>query len=958
MRPRPSSRLALAIHAICLGLLLPGAQAQTAAPLALDRIDVTGTRIKKAVVSGQIPVQSISRADIARSGVTSIGDLLQQLTLSGSSLNTRFNSSGNFGFPPDGSGVGAGSATADLRHLGSKRVLVLVDGIRWVNEASASGVSAAIDLNTLPLNMIERVDVLQDGASTIYGSDAIGGVINLITRRQAGGALAAVQYGQFGAGDGETRSGEISIGGVDENAGWSWFLGASLIDQQPVFSRDRAISRFPKPGTGLTFGSSATPLGRFRFRDPNTGAIANITLDRPFPAGLPRYNPNAPGVEDDFHVFGNADRFNFAEYNLLLTPSERRGVFGQARIAFNDNLTWYTRVLLNRRDSENQAAPEPIFLGPDAGIGNRYAESVVVSRDNPYNPFGFDLIAGGPNANLFLIGRRPLEGGPRRFLQQVDTWYVASGLEGVFDIGDAPFYWDLNLAGSRNAAEQTNYGSYNIRRINEALGPVAQCQAIPGCVPLNLFGGPGTITPAMLAFIQPVVHDRSDNRLALISANLTGDIAELWAGPLALATGFEHRKLQGRYQPDPITIAGEYNGVPSGATAGEYDVDEAYLEFNLPVYATAGSELDLSAAARYSDYSTFGGNSTGKLGFRWQFGDELLLRGSLAEGFRAPSIGELFGTFSRFDAQLTDPCSLGPNGEPAPGNTANCRALGVPAGYAQANPQIPVITGGNAALQPETAKSVSLGLVWSPEFATLVDWSDRLDIELTWYRHRLDDAIQAVDAQTQLNRCVATLDPNFCAGIGRAATGAIGRFNNVLQNIGEIRTAGFDFDVSWLLPETDFGSGRVEWHNTYVDHYSAEDVFGVRQPRRVGIEVNNSAIPRWRSNLALNWQWDAFELRWASRYIDTLYESCAGQNFAAFCNEPSRERNRLGAVTYHDLQLAWQTPWHDTLRVVGGVNNVGGKEPPPCLSCTLNGYDPSTYDAPGRFWYLRLDVKF
>ena len=166
----------------------------------LDRVEVTGSRIKKAAIEGQTPVNVITREDIAKTGLTSVADIVQQLTGSGSALNTKFNSSGNFGFPPDGSGVGAGSATVDLRHLGSKRVLVLVDGIRWVNEASASGVSSSTDLNTIPVSIIERIEVLEDGASSIYGSDAIAGVVNIITRRNFEGASATVYYGEYDEG--------------------------------------------------------------------------------------------------------------------------------------------------------------------------------------------------------------------------------------------------------------------------------------------------------------------------------------------------------------------------------------------------------------------------------------------------------------------------------------------------------------------------------------------------------------------------------------------------------------------------------------------------------------------------------------------------------------------------------------------------------------------------------------
>src|SRR3546814_559851 len=251
---------------------------------------------------------------------------------------------------------------------------------------------------------------------------------------------------------------------------------------------------------------------------------------------------------------------------------------------FTPTFSGHAKVLYNQRESANQAAPEPFFLGTDAGVYNDYAErTLVISALNPYNPFGFDLTTVGPDANLFLLGRRPVEGGPRRYQQEVKTWYASAGVEGMFEVATRPWSWDASVVFSRSRAEQSNTGSYNIRRINEALGDPAACAAIAGCVPLNLFGGEGTITPEMLAFIQPVVRDESENKLSLFTANLTGDLFEMWAGPLSFAAGYEYRKYEGSYTPDPITIAGEYNGVPSGATSGDYDVNELYVEFNVPL---------------------------------------------------------------------------------------------------------------------------------------------------------------------------------------------------------------------------------------------------------------------------------------------------------------------------------------------------------------------------------------
>jgi iron complex outermembrane receptor protein len=960
MTPLPPARLALAIQASLL-LSFSGLAAAQDAPAAadqartLDTVTVTGTRIKKAELESQVPVQVLTREDIARSGFTSVADIVQNLTASGAALNTKFNSSGNFGFPPDGGGVGAGAATVDLRHLGSKRVLVLVDGIRWVNESSASGVGSSVDLNTIPLSIIDRIEVLEDGASSIYGSDAIAGVVNIITRRSIDGVKLDFNYGEYDEfTGGQTYGADLGWGGSTDRV--QWFLGASYYKQKQIASSEYGPASLPVPGTGLSNGSSATPQGRMVFQDPNTGVVYDITPNTG--VGDPQFNPGETGCErtDDFHCFATADRFNFAPYNLLLTPSERKSVFGQVRFDFTPTFSGHAKVLYNQRESANQAAPEPFFLGTDAGVYNDYAErTLVISALNPYNPFGFDLTTVGPDANLFLLGRRPVEGGPRLYRQEVKTWYASAGLEGTFDVATRPWSWDVNVAFSRSRAEQSNTGSYNIRRINEALGDPAACAAIAGCVPLNLFGGAGTITPEMLAFIQPVVRDESENKLSLFSANLTGDLFEMWAGPLSFAAGYEYRKYEGSYTPDPITIAGEYNGVPSGATSGDYDVNELYVEFNVPLMRDGwlGKSLDLSLAERYSDYSTFGGESTGKIGLRWQVADELLLRGSFAEGFRAPSIGELYGTLSRFDATLVDPCSGAGATLPA------CVADGVPPDYTQTNSQISVVTSGNADLQPETSNSLMLGAVWSPSFASGVSWSDRLDFGVTFYRHTIENAIQAPDAQAILDRCVATGDPVACASYDRSARGQIVRFDDILDNLGTIKTDGWDVNVGWTLPERDWGRLRFDWKNTFVGRYELVNESGEPEPRQPGVELNNSAIPEWTSTLVTDWRLGPWSVAWTVRHIDALTESCGGANGFDICDDSANDINHLPATTYHDLQVSWQTTaWMKGLRVSAGVNNITGKDPPICLSCSLNGYDASTYDLPGRFWYARVGFDF
>ncbi len=499
-------------------------------------------------------------------------------------------------------------------------------------------------------------------------------------------------------------------------------------------------------------------------------------------------------------------------------------------------------------------------------------------------------------------------------------------------------------------------GTYNIAHIQRALGPVSQCTG--SCVPLNLFGGPGTITPAMLAYIGYIEHDTSANDLELYSANLNGSLLTLPAGDLKFATGYEHRKYSGFYQPDAVVVAGESNGVPSLPTSGSYNVNEYYFELNAPILrdVPGAKALDFDAASRYSNYSTFGGTTNSKLGVRWQVVDDLTLRSTWAQGFRAPSIGELDGSPARFDATLQDPCSA----PIASAQTAaNCAALGVPVGYSQPNPQISVTTGGNSALQPETARSLTWGAVYSPRWAENRAWADKVDISLNYYRITVRNAIQAVDAQTQLDNCVASANPgsSFCQGIHRNATGNIDGFNNTLRNVGRIDTSGYDFSINWRLPETGWGRFSDNFGTTYVSRYSQQNSPGQYDPKAVGVEVTDSGIARWRAVNDLTWSRGAWSADWRMRYMSGLTEDCAGATGFPICNGPNNT-HYLGAVTYHDVRATWRVPVAMNLVLSAGINNLFAKDPPVCLSCSLNGYDASNYDLPGRFVYMQAGLKF
>lgn len=270
-----------------------------------------------------------------------------------------------------------------------------------------------------------------------------------------------------------------------------------------------------------------------------------------------------------------------------------------------------------------------------------------------------------------------------------------------------------------------------------------------------------------------------------------------------------------------------------------------------------------------------------------------------------------------------------------------------------------VTTGGNEELDPELANSFTAGFVYSPYWAADTSWSDKLDFEVTFYRHDVQGAIQAIDAQTQLNLCVDTLDPTFCDGITRSSVGSINGFNNRLTNLGSIKTEGFDVDLFWTLPDTEAGRFKLSWQNTFVTGYEAIGAAGQVQPREPGVEVTDSSIPEWTSNATLDWRLGDWTASWTVRHIDELTENCGDAVGFPVCSDPATGSNTLDATTYNDVQLGYKIDLMKGLQLTAGVNNLFDEDPPICLSCSLNGYDASTYDIPGgQFWYLRADLRF
>ena len=947
--------------------------------LDLQKIQVTGSRIRRTDVETSQPVMVINREAIDSTGLVSIGDILQELPITGSALNTLVNNWGD------------GSTLVDLRNLGADRTLVLVNGRRW---PKVGGLYSAVALNTIPVSVVERIEILKDGASAIYGSDAIAGVINIITQRDYRGVELEGQVGEFDEGDGTTTYGALRFGGDigQTNA----FVDISYYDHDKVMAGDRDISEVPVYGTGVTRGSTTPPQGRFRVVDPAGNAdecsdagdfldfLGGCYYDITLPDGA-----SQPAGFDDFRRFNNPDdRYNYAPVNYLWTPSERVNVLGQVSFPVSDTITGMVEGYYHDRNSEQQLAYNPWILG----FGQGGVRSPTISASNPYNPFGVDLVdfylhEPGPEQAAYLgLQRRMVEAGPRQYEEDVDLWRGAVSFEGSFPALGRYFDWDVALVRSEWDQNLDISGFSDFERLARALGPVDECVgAGDGCVPFNLFGGlgpdgNGTITPEQVGYITFSVNWYYEYESTDFLANVSTELIDLPAGPLAFATGYEFRDEEVKQDPDENVESGRWGSDVWLGIDNQQDIHEVYGELIIPVLADlpAAQTLEVNIAARYSDYSTYGDTTTGKVGVKWKPIDDLLIRGSIGEGFRAPALEDtLIPVENPYYGR--DPCADFFNTGVSQTVIDNCIAHGVPADGSygvtdfDAEAAVLVVTN-NEDLKPEKSDNYTLGLVYTPT------WVRDLAVYLDWYRIELDDAISNID---EVEFCYNSSSRAFCDLIERADSGALTRVESMPVNLGSEQVEGIDFTILYTAPATRIGEFGLNWSSAYVIEQERTVVGpeGEETINLVGTNEGDFAYPRWKSNLNINWNYGQWGANWGMRYIHHMEEDCAdfldgtpdSLSALGLCSSPNQNpdgswitdengeiveaSNKLGSVTYHDVQVTYDLKRYD-VRITAGVNNVGDKDPPLCFSCYANTFDGSIYEVPGRFPYLRVRVKF
>lgn len=908
---------------------------------------VTGSRIAKQDFVSNSPISTVDAATFELTGAINTEDVLNTLpqTIPG--------------FDRTSNNPGGGFATVDLRGLGSSRTLVLVDGKRFVPTTSAG----VVDLNNIPASMIERVEVITGGASAVYGSDAISGVVNFILKDDFEGFEANLGYeSTFEFGDAQFYTGDVTIGANFDGGRGNVTMNIGYTYREEVFQGDRDFSSVAL-GDGdddfVEFGSSGVPAGHsfddFTFPDGTTG---QAIFSDDTPGGVRLWINSGPGN----------DRYNYAPVNYLQLPQERYNATTTARYEINDTTEVYGRFTAAFNQVPQQLAPTPAFT------------SVTTQLDNPFLTPEQASILGqldtdGDGEITTFVGRRLVETGARRSNDDFFAFQVQTGIRGTF----ADRYdYDVYFQSGRTQNNADVQGDISLSRYLDAVNVTDDGSGNPvcasgnsACVPIDIWGE-GDISDEGADYIRANLNSKSEYDQIVAGASLTGDTAglvELPGGPVGWAIGAEYREESFDFRPDDNLGTGNllgFNVAPP--LAGGFDVYDVYGEVYLPILADMpGAELlAVEAAFRVSDYSTVGTTETYKLGGEYSPIEGLRFRGLYNTAVRAPNVAELFASGNSFPG-ASDPCSASqdpfdtdPNVGPNFGDiSALCTATGVTniGNYEQRNTQIESLTGGNPELEEEEAETFTVGVVYEPYFV------DGLTLSVDYYNIEIEEFITTLagGAQGILNQCYdpsanPTGDPNtiFCTAVNRQGAGEPLILAG-LANAGALETAGIDIQADYSF-EVDAVPGTItlSYVANLLDKY---DFFAFE-----GADVNDckgrfgtfcgDPIPEYSHNVTVAWANGPFQaqLRW-----ERIGEVEDDNNGSA--GESSALVDSIDAYDYFNLAGTWDI--NDSLRITAGIDNLLDEDPP-ILGDNQEQANtfPATYDPFGRTGYISAKLRF
>ncbi|HEU4662502.1 MAG TPA: TonB-dependent receptor [Dokdonella sp.] len=949
----------------------------------LETITVTGSNIRRVDIETSNPVVTIDRAAIEKTGKLTLGDLVQSLpAVTGPNMNPQVNNSGGTGF----SSIG-------LRGLGSPRTLVLINGHRFL-----SG-----DPNAIPANMVERIEVLTDGASSVYGSDAIAGVVNFILRSDYQGAEFTADYGISDRDDGASKGYSFTFGQSSEKGSIMAGINYKKIDgvesSHREFAKD-SVSRLGNahnPITTFVGGSPSAPYGWINIPDAFADLFPNCE------SGHLARNPGASGmnVATDYHCFRNSpddagnpsDLYNYASVNLVMTPQERTGLFLNGNYKITDSIEAYLSVMHNKTSASFQLAP--------AVYGAIYG--AVVSADSYYNPFGIEFSPAAGDlfrARLESLGNRSAANG-------IANDQLSTGFKGSFSIwNDQQWNWELGLDYGHVHVSTLTQGLPGLDALNLATGPsflgddgILHCgtpdDIIPGCTPMNPFNLQDPNSVAVLRATAKTGVSQSFSKETVKRLDLNGGLLDLPGGTMQLAVGYNYRTEYIHSTADTGLLI-DFNGnctlgsQCASALQGGYNVKEAYAELFVPILKDLPflHALNLTVGDRWSKYNTFGSTNNTKFALEWRPIEDLLLRGTVSKVFRAPTINNIFGGAGSSAPRISrDPCDYSGSG-PNP-NAGNPACVGVPANGPFQNQavrdgsQLNAIASGaafaNFPIGPEKGKSFDFGIVYDPH------WLEGLSVSADVWRLYLNENITGVGAQQVIDLCYAG-QTQYCPLIRRFQSGSTqGQIQSLIQptgNLGRVDVGGVDFALNYRLPEFSFGRFNASLNATYLKNYDLQTAPGLDtntvyhyaghfmnfgSPQAAACPGAGGGVclfPRWRAQTQVGWQLGPFDASWSMRYIHRFRMGSASPSQDTHpwgTGNPSLngQFRDYGSTIYHDIQFGYNLEALNT-RFDVGVNNVGDKQPPFLYANnTLNANtDPSDFDLMGRYYFGRVTVKF
>lgn len=953
----------------------------------IAEVVVTGSRIATPNLESISPVAAISSEQIRATGRVRVEDIINQMPQALADQGASV------------SNGATGTATVDLRGLGSQRTLVLVNGRRLM-PGDPDGDSAA-DLNNIPLTLVERVDVLTGGASSVYGADAVAGVVNFIMDTDFEGIRIEANYsgfqhendngriqrivtdsgfalpgGDFTGGYARDFSFALGVGGEDSRGHATFYATYRDIDAVLQGAIDYSACTL-NSGDVFSCGGSGTTSPAHFLTDVATPTCTSLNGCIVGPGGVLR--------EYD----GATDAYNFGPLNYYQRPDERytAGVFLDYEV--NETAEVYAELMYMNDRSVAQIAPSGAFF-----------PAIEVNCDNPLlsasQVANFCTAAGlGPmDTTTIYPGRRNIEGGGRQDDIEHDSFRVVAGFRG--DLGESWSY-DTYFQHGQTERSSTYLNDFSITRLGRALqvriddrvedgGPVdpdtfgtPQCVSFlegtdPSCVPWNIWT-PDSVTPESLAYLQTpgIIRARHTQRIA--HADFTGDLTNLVMlrsanTGLNINIGGEWREEETEFQPDLQFSTGDLAG-QGGATLptlGRYDVKEGFIEARLPLVEekTAIHSLSAEAGYRYSDYSVGFTTDTYKLGLDWAPIESLRLRGSFQRAVRAPNVGELFSPQTVLLDGTTDPCDGTPTA-----TLEQCLLTGMTAtqyGNVPENPasQYNGMLGGNSTLQPEKSDTISFGMIFQPNFAP------GLMVSLDYFDIDIEDAISDLEggnADAYITQCVQTGDPTFCDRIERDSLGSLwiqptGFIDDTSANIGSLGIEGVDLQTTYRFDVGPHGL-NLDLVGTWLSSAETELVEGVGVFDCVGLFGGTCGvpIPEWRHSLRTTWTtpWAGLGVALTWRYLGATDVETSDDNPQLAGEVPITDA-KLGSRSYFDL-TASMTLFDDyTLRI--GANNLLDKEPPlvgqdncPSTTCNGNTY-AQLYDVLGRQWFASLTARF